>query len=134
MLIWRGPVGYHKVDSLDIANLSSGKYVITVVDNLGCNHSDSISIVPVTARPYISATRYTPGNYNISCIDATDGEILVSVTGGITPPYNYWVIKNDNDTLYTGIFTNNLNLADPTTYRYYNNLGAGSYTLLIKRC
>jgi gliding motility-associated-like protein len=42
------------------------------------------------------------------------------------------VIKNDVDTLYSGLFTNNLNLSDPATYRYYNNLGAGSYTLFIK--
>jgi gliding motility-associated-like protein len=102
-----------------------------VTDNLGCNRKDSISIVPVTARPYISADVIPPGNYNISCIGSTDGIILVSVTGGITPPYNYWVIK-DVDTLYSGLFTNNLNLSDPTTYRYYNNLGAGSYTLVIQ--
>jgi gliding motility-associated-like protein len=131
-VVWDGPVGYHKIDSLVIANLSSGKYVIKVTDNLGCNRKDSISIVPVTARAYISADVIPPGNYNISCIGSTDGTILVSVTGGITPPYNYWVVKNETDTLYNGIFTNNLNLSDPTTYRYYNNLGAGSYTLVIQ--
>ncbi|MGD0756169.1 MAG: PKD-like domain-containing protein, partial [Bacteroidales bacterium] len=131
-VVWDGPVGYHKVDSLAIANLSSGKYVIKVTDNLGCNRKDSISIVPVTARAYISADVILPGNYNISCIGSTDGRILVSVTGGITPPYNYWVVKNDVDTLYSGLFTNNLILSDPTTYRYYNNLGAGSYTLVIQ--
>jgi gliding motility-associated-like protein len=131
-VVWDGPVGYHKVDSLAIANLSSGKYVVKVTDNLGCNRKDSISIVPVTARAYISADVIPPGNYNISCIGSTDGTILVSVTGGITPPYNYWVIKNDLDTLYSGIFTNNLNLSDPSTFRYYNNLGAGSYTLFIR--
>jgi gliding motility-associated-like protein len=131
-VVWDGPVGYHKVDSLAIANLSSGKYVIKVTDNLGCNRKDSISIVPVTARAYISADVIPPGNYNISCIGSTDGTILVSVTGGITPPYNYWVIKNDHDTLYSGIFTNNLDPSNPSTYKYYNNLGAGSYTLDIK--
>jgi hypothetical protein len=131
-VVWDGPVGYHKVDSLKISNLSSGKYVIKVTDNLGCSRKDSISIVPVTARAYISADIIPPGNYNISCIGSTDGTILVSVTGGITPPYNYWVIKNDVDTLYSGLFTNNLNPSDPATYRYYNNLGAGSYTLFIK--
>jgi gliding motility-associated-like protein len=131
-VVWDGPVGYHKVDSLAIANLSSGKYVIKVTDNLGCNRKDSISIVPVTARAYISADVIPPGNYNISCIGSTDGTILVSVIGGITPPYNYWVVKNDVDTLYSGLFTNNLNPSDPSTFRYYNNLGAGSYTLIIQ--
>jgi gliding motility-associated-like protein len=131
-VVWDGPVGYHKVDSLAIANLSSGKYVIEVTDNLNCSRKDSISIVPVTARAYISADVIPPGNYNISCIGSTDGTILVAVTGGITPPYNYSVIKNDTETLYSGTFTNNLNLTDPLTYHYYNNLGAGSYTLLIR--
>ena len=131
-VVWDGPVGYHKVDSLAIANLSSGKYVLKVTDNLGCNRKDSISIVPKTANPLISALQIPPGNYNISCIGSTDGTILVSVTGGITPPYNYWVVKNDVDTLYSGLFTNNFNLLDPTTYTFYNNLGAGSYTLVIK--
>jgi gliding motility-associated-like protein len=131
-VVWDGPVGYHKVDSLAIANLSSGKYVLKVTDNLGCNNKDSVSIVPKTASPLISALQIPPGNYNISCIGSTDGTILVSVTGGITPPYNYWVVKNDVDTLYTGIFTNNFNPLDPGTFNYYNNLGAGSYTLIIK--
>ena len=114
-VVWDGPIGYHKVDSLAIANLSSGKYVIKVTDNLSCNRKDSISIVPVTARAYISADVIPPGNYNISCIGSTDGTILVAVTGGITRPYNYSVIKNDTETLYSGIFTNNLNL-----YRSFN--------------
>ena len=131
-VVWNGPIGYHKVDSLAIANLSSGKYVIKVTDNLGCNRKDSINIVPVTAQAFISANVISPGNYNISCIGSTDGTILVSVYPGITPPYRYWVIKNDIDTLYTGTFTNKRDPLDPSTFRYYNNLGAGSYTLFIK--
>jgi hypothetical protein len=129
-VVWDGPVGYHKVDSLAIANLSTGKYVVKVTDNLGCNRKDSVSIVPVAARPYIQLLQI--GDYNISCIGSTDGTILVSAQGGITPPYNYWVVKNDADTLFSGIFTNNLNFSDPTTFRYYNNLGAGSYNLIIR--
>jgi gliding motility-associated-like protein len=129
-VVWNGPVGYYKVDSLAIANLSSGKYVVKVTDNLGCSRKDSVNIIPKNAVPYIYPTPI--GSYNISCIGSTDGTILVSVTGGITPPYNYWVVKNDVDTLYSGIFHNNFLLSDPTTYMYYNNLGAGSYTLIIQ--
>jgi hypothetical protein len=130
-IVWDGPSGYHQVGLESIYNLLSGKYIVKVTDNLGCNRKDSVSIVPVTARAYISADVIPPGNYNISCIGSTDGQILVSVTGGITPPYKYSVVKNETDTLYRGTFTNNLNLVDPTTFRYYNNLGAGSYTLVI---
>jgi gliding motility-associated-like protein len=129
---WKGPVGYHKADSLLISNLSNGKYVITVIDNLGCNRKDSVSIIAVTARPNITPDIKPPGNYNISCIGSTDGAITVSVNGGITAPYNYWVVKNDVDTLYSGILTNNFNPLDLSTFRYYTNLGAGSYTLIIK--
>ena len=131
-LDWKGSFGYHKVDSLLITNLSSGKYVLLVTDNLGCNTKDSVSILPVTAQATIQAALIPPGNYNLSCVGSTDGTILVSVAGGITPPYRYAVIKNDIDTLYTGVFSGTLNLTDPTTFRYLNNLGAGSYTLFIR--
>ncbi len=58
--------------------------------------------------------------------------IIVSVAGGITPPYSYWVIKNDVDTIFNGVFSGNFNPPDPTTFRTINNLGAGSYTLFIR--
>ena len=59
-VVWDGPVGYHKTDSLNIANLSSGKYVVKVTDNLGCNRKDSISIVPVTAVHISLLLEYLP--------------------------------------------------------------------------
>ncbi|HKK41975.1 MAG TPA: gliding motility-associated C-terminal domain-containing protein, partial [Bacteroidales bacterium] len=130
-IVWDGPLNFHMEDVTEVSDLSSGKYIVEVTDNLACSTRDSITIVPITAHAYISATVIPPGNYNISCIGSTDGRILVSVTGGITPPYQYTVVKNDTQVLYSGIFTNNLNLADPTTYHYYTGLGAGTYTLII---
>jgi gliding motility-associated-like protein len=134
-VVWDGPVGYHMLDSLVIANLSSGKYVVKITDNLGCFRKDSISIVPVTAKASIQASiiaTVPSTNYNITCIGSTDGTILVSVTGGITPPYTYRVYKNDVTLLYTGVFTNNFNFSDPSTFKSYTGLGAGSYTLVIR--
>jgi gliding motility-associated-like protein len=131
-VIWDGPFGYHKVDSLDITNLGTGKYTVRVTDNRNCFRRDSISLSPVAAKAYISAAVIPPGNYNISCIGSADGTISIAVTGGITPPYIYWLVKNDIDTLSTGVFSDNLNITDPTTYRIINNLGAASYTLIIK--
>ena len=119
LVVWDGPVGYHKVDSLAIANLSSGKYIVKVTDNRGCFRKDSVSIVPVTARAYISAVVIPPGNYNISCIGSNDGTILASVTGGITPPYSYTLLKNDVEVLYTGIFTNNFNPAGSNYFQIF---------------
>jgi gliding motility-associated-like protein len=133
-VVWDGPVGYHKEGLLAISDLSSGRYVVKVTDILGCNNKDSVRLVPVTANAIISSPTVPPsGLYNISCIGSTDGTIIVYVNGGITPPYKYWIIKNDVDTLYKGLFTDNVNYpSDPSTYSYYNNLGAGSYTLFIK--
>ena len=129
---WTGPVGYTNVDSFRIRNLSAGRYVARVTDNLGCFFKDSILVSPVAATANITAPTIPPGNYNISCIGSTDGTILVFVTGGITPPYNYWFVRNSTDTLGSGIFSGNYNTFDPTTYKYYYGIGAGTYTLITR--
>ncbi len=131
-IYWTGPVGYTNVDSFKIINLSAGRYVARVTDNLGCAFRDSILVSPVAATANITAPVIPPGNYNISCIGSTDGTILVFVTGGITPPYNYWLVRNSTDTLGSGIFTGNYNTLDPTTYKYYYGIGAGTYTLITR--
>jgi gliding motility-associated-like protein len=131
-IIWDGPVGYHNVDSFLIKNLSSGKYVARVTDNLNCYFKDSILVSAISATANISSPIIPPGNYNISCIGSTDGTVLMFVTGGITPPYNFWLVRNDIDTLTSGIFSGNYNITDPTTFRYRYNLGAGTYTLITK--
>jgi len=131
-IIWRGPVGYNMKDSVLITNLSSGKYVVQVTDNIGCMRKDSIVIVPQLARGYINATIIPPGNYHVTCIGDSDGTILISAINGITPPYNYWLVRNGNDTISTGVFSNNLNLSDPATYRIITGLPAGVYTLYIR--
>lgn len=131
-IFWRGPVGYYMEDSTDIFNLSSGKYVVQVTDNIGCMRKDSISIVPVLARGYMNATIIPPGNYHVTCIGSSDGTLLISATTGITPPYDFWLVRNSTDTILTGQFSNNLNLLDPTTYRYVTGLPAATYTLYIR--
>jgi gliding motility-associated-like protein len=131
-IVWDGPVGYHNVDSFKIRDLSSGKYVARVTDNLVCSFKDSILVSAVAAIANISSPPIPPGNYNLSCIGSSDGTILVFVTNGITPPYNYWLVKNDIDTIGSGIFTSNYDILVPSTFKYYYNLGAGSYTLITK--
>jgi len=129
--VWDGPFEYHQVDLLDISNLQAGRYTVKITDNLGCSRKDSIVLGSKRANANIYAFIIPPGNYNISCIGSTDGMILVSAIG-ITPPYSYWVVKNNADTIFSGVFSNNLNYTDPSTYAYYNNLGAGIYTLKIR--
>lgn len=128
---WDGSVGYHSTSAV-IEDLSMGKYVAKITDNLGCFKKDSISIVPVFARPYIVASILPPLNlYNVSCIGANDGTYVIYVRGGITPPYQYWVSK-DGIEIYSGVLTNNLNLLDPLTFKYYNLQGAGVYSIRIR--
>ncbi len=131
-IIWRGPVGYYMEDSVEIHNLFSGKYVVQVSDNIGCMRKDSIAIVPQLARGYIYATIIPPGNYHVTCIGDADGTVFISATNGITAPYYYWLVKDGSDTISTGMFSNNLNLSDPTTYRVITGLSAGVYTLYIR--
>ena len=128
-IVWIGPVGYHMTDSVEIANLSSGKYYVSVTDNLLCSRDDSIQFYPPRSKAYIYVTPIPPGIYNISCIGSTDGQITVSVIG-TTPPYTYTVMKNGTQ-IFTGLFTNNYNPSDPGTFKVYTGLGAGTYTLIV---
>ena len=130
---WDGPSNYHKVDLLDVDNLSYGKYVVNVTDNLGCHKKDSIIVSPSPARPLmmVDVKNPSPPNYNLTCIGDLDGGVTVMVTAGITPPYDYWLVKNETETLYSGQFSNTYEASDPTTFTHYSGLGAGNYTLII---
>ncbi|TAL62277.1 MAG: T9SS type B sorting domain-containing protein [Bacteroidetes bacterium] len=127
---WTGPVGYTN-DSVDIKNLNIGKYTVSVTDNLGCRNDSSINVVPFTARPQIFAIPILP-NIHVSCPGGSDGSIRVYVSSGITAPYYFWVIRNNVDTLFNGVFTGNYNPSDPSTYKLYGNLPAGTYMIMIR--
>jgi gliding motility-associated-like protein len=127
---WNGPVNYHN-DSIDITNLYGGKYYVTVTDNLGCINDTSITVIAQTARPQILLYPILP-NIHVSCPGGSNGRLRVSVTSGITAPYTYWLIKNDLDTLYTGVLTAVFNSSDPNTFRIYSGLTSGNYRLVIR--
>ena len=130
-IVWTGAFNYHMEDSLEITGLK-GQYVLNVTDNLGCNSKDTITLNPVYAQPSIQAQVIPPGNFNLSCVGSTDGTILLSVSAGITAPYTYTLLKNDVEVVATGVLTGIFTgFGNPTTYRSVNNLGAGSYTLVI---
>lgn len=130
-LAWRGPVGYHSEDLIDIVNLPSGRYDLEVTDNLGCNNKLSKVISPVFASAVI-AVASKPSGYDISCVDSNDGEMWVYVQGGITPPYTYEVVKNNSELIGSGVFFGNFALSDLTTYKIFTHLGPGNYKLRIR--
>ena len=90
----------------DITGLFAGNYILTVTDANNCSAVGSFTVID------ISNTINVVGNVtDVSCPNATDGAVDVTVTGG-TPGYNY----NWN----TGATTQGL-----------TNLTAGSYALTV---
>lgn len=125
---WAGPDDYTNNTDFSIYDLSTGAYFATVTDNLGCIANETHYLVPLYAEPYIYATPISPGGYHISCRDTADAKITIAVTDGITPPYNFWFLK-DGVILDNGVFMTNYSATDPTSYRIYQGMGAGTYTL-----
>ncbi|MBK9012932.1 MAG: T9SS type A sorting domain-containing protein [Saprospiraceae bacterium] len=90
-----------------INNLVAGAYAVTATDSHGCAAMGMVSITSTTANlnVTINITQY------ISAVNANDGAVTTTVSGG-TPPYTYvWS---------TGATTSGL-----------TNLGPGTYTVTV---
>ena len=70
-------------------------------------------------------------NIHVSCAGGSDGTARIYVRDGITFPYSYWLIRNDTDTLFTGIFSGNYDPFNATTFRICTGLMAGNYKLIV---
>ncbi|KAB1064753.1 T9SS type A sorting domain-containing protein [Salibacter halophilus] len=68
-----------------ISNLSAGTYTVTVSLNSNPNCSEVYSGVINPAPPAIT---FNPNTTDETCINSSDGEIVLNVSGG-TPPYSY---------------------------------------------
>lgn len=68
--------------SEDIANLDGGIYYVLITDDNGCTHRDSAIILEPS--PLILSTVVV----NVSCFNANDGSVDLTVQGG-TQPYQY---------------------------------------------
>ncbi|MCX6260474.1 MAG: gliding motility-associated C-terminal domain-containing protein, partial [Bacteroidia bacterium] len=128
---WTGPVGYTMEDSLVITNLYAGYYTLDVTDNLGCAGDTAINIANLSASARIIPLPVLP-NIHVSCPGGNDGSARIYVRDGITPPYEYWVVRNDADTLFAGIFSGNYDTGNPSTYRVCTGLMSGIYKLIIR--
>lgn len=103
-------------DSTTISNLSSGSYVVTITDDVGCDFTDSVFVFQ-PGPLVINLTAVSTISYNgadISCAGASDGQVAAIATGG-TLPYNYVWSPNSGgqstDTIY--------------------NLGPGTYSVTL---
>ena len=108
---WRGPNGFQ--DSIqDLINLFAGTYTLVILDTNTCAFTDSITLTQ-PQNPIVGTLvpKVYPGGNNISCYSLTNGEIDLSVTGGVSP--------------YTYSWSTNATTQDIT------GLGSGSYTVII---
>ena len=76
---WSGPNGFTSTNK-DISNLLAGNYTLAVTDSAGCSKNLSVSITEPTKITINAVT--TP----VSCFNANDASITITVSGGI-PPY-----------------------------------------------
>lgn len=107
---WTGPNSYTSA-SKDINTLEAGPYDLTITDAQGCNQEFNNNVV--TENSAITAGFDIT---NLTCNGAGNGEIDVTLNGGI-PPYTYsWSADNG--------YTN-------TTDLDLTGLDAGNYTLTV---
>lgn len=111
---WNGPAGFESDNSV-LQDLIAGEYCLTVTDANNCAVQDCITLSQPGQLSSVSVVTEYPGNFNITCQGACDGEIFTAITGG-TPPY---------DILWQGPFSFQSNQAD------ISNLCAGTYFLTI---
>lgn len=77
---WIGPNGFSSTDE-DLTNLEAGEYCVSVVDGLGCEATECITLIEATE---ISATFETS---SVSCNTGIDGGATITIAGGV-PTYN----------------------------------------------
>ena len=99
----------------DLDSLIAGIYCLTVTDANGCTMQNCLEITePDTPLDVTGIVSIYHDLYNVSCYDATDGSIDITVTGGVEPYTFEWhgdgVIVGDED---------------------QTNLGAGEYDVLV---
>jgi gliding motility-associated-like protein len=73
---WTGPNGFTSSDE-DISNLEAGEYCVTVVDESGCEGNDCFTLTEPT--PLTAIFESNP----VSCQSGNDGEIEITVSGGV---------------------------------------------------
>ena len=107
-------------------NLGQGSYTVKVKDSNGCEATSNVQVLTQPDQVSITSVKVlTDANgFNVSCKDASDGEITVSFSGG------------NSNADYTAILTKagsttpvNLNGRNNITF---SNLSAGTYTVTVQ--
>jgi gliding motility-associated-like protein len=128
---WTGPNGFTSGDA-DLTNLAQGEYCLSVVDANGCIAQSCITLIETNVLSAFAAFSSFVC-FPISCAGVCDGEIALSVTGGVNPYTFSWTGPNgftSTDQNLTGlcagsyqleitddagcVYTNTYVLAEPT--------------------
>jgi hypothetical protein len=94
-----------------LTGLSGGSYSVTVTDANNCSITKSVVVSAATRLGIINFVNTSP-----TCFD-NNGQIIVNLSGG-TPPFYYQFSNGEND------------IDGSRTYTY-NNLVAGTYTVIV---
>jgi len=85
-------------NALNLSNLGPGLYCLTVIDDIGCESSDCVTITEPPTPLIVSADVLVYDNgFNISCFEACDGSIDLTVSGGVAPYFFIWRDEFDNE-------------------------------------
>ena len=98
-----------------ISGLSSGSYGFSVTDAGLCNLLAGTSITSVNSMSSVSVI-----TTNSTC-SSNDGEILISVVGGVTP-YTYTLVSPGGSTT---------NISGTQTAQLFSNLSSGTYSVAV---
>ncbi|MDX9751391.1 MAG: gliding motility-associated C-terminal domain-containing protein, partial [Flavobacteriales bacterium] len=98
--VWSDGLGFTSTEQ-DISGLAPGTYTVTVTDAMGCTTTLSVTLTapdPLTLAAELSGTEGS----HVSCADALDGSIALTITGGVAPYTYLWNTNSQAGTL-TGI-------------------------------
>ncbi len=95
----------------DISSVNAGAYIVNVLDNNGCSHSNTITLTEPTSLVGTIQSSNNYNSYDISCNGYLDGGINLTINGSV-PPYDY--------TWNNGATNQNL-----------TNIGAGFYSVQV---
>jgi hypothetical protein len=84
---WTGP-GVFAAATDDISGLEAGDYTLVVTDANGCTATTMVTITQPLNLSITAAQVIYAGFYNVSCNGVCDGEIDLTMVGGVAP-YSY---------------------------------------------
>ena len=100
---WTGPNGFSANTSL-IENLIAGEYNLVIEDNNGCQVSESILLTEPNEILITSTSSTTQfSGFGVSCNNASDGWINLSVIGGTDEYFYSWTGPNGFTSTSPGI-------------------------------